>query len=127
MNIKTLAFIALGGGIGSVLRYSVGLLFVYLSTPKFYPIATFSVNVVGSFLIGLVSGFAEKPGVINPQLQLFLMAGVLGGFTTFSAFSLNTLAFFRREEFLFASLNILLTVAFCLVAVWAGFKTSSNL
>jgi len=92
MLITTLQ-VALGGAIGAALRFLTGVGILRLIGPGF-PIAVMAVNVLGSFLIGLFVVFATQRGVT--QLNPFVMAGLLGGFTTFSAFSLEAVSLFER-------------------------------
>ena len=103
--------VALGSAVGGVLRYGCGLLIPSQGLPW----ATILVNIAGSFAIGAVA--ASAAGV---ELKLFLMTGVLGGFTTFSAFSLQTLELAQAGDLLGAGLNVGLSVVLCLVAVWLG-------
>ncbi len=84
-----LALVIAGGGLGSAGRYLVGLWMVQHASTAF-PWGTLSVNVVGSFLIGLLATLADESGTFGADMRLFLIAGVLGGFTTFSAFSLES-------------------------------------
>ena len=107
--------IALGGALGSVGRFWLNG-FVTVRSGETFPIGTLLINVVGSFVIGLVAAW---PGV-SEAARKFLMVGVCGGFTTFSAFSLQTLELTQRGEWLRASVNILASVALCLAAVWLG-------
>jgi CrcB protein len=86
---RIVAFVALGGAIGSVLRYIISFS-MSLRVGAGFPWATFLINVAGSFLIGVVTEIAlQRTSWIGPELRLFLAAGVLGGFTTFSTFSLE--------------------------------------
>ncbi|MFM2295141.1 MAG: hypothetical protein RLZZ350_1554 [Verrucomicrobiota bacterium] len=107
--------IALGGALGSVGRFWLNGL-VTVRAGEGFPFSTLLINVVGSFVIGMVAAW---PGV-NDSLRKFLMVGVCGGFTTFSAFSLQTLELTQRGEWLRAGANILASVALCLAAVWLG-------
>jgi CrcB protein len=86
---RIVAFVALGGAIGSVLRYLISFS-MSLRIGAGFPWATFLINVAGSFLIGMVAEIAlQRASWIGPELRLFLAVGVLGGFTTFSTFSLE--------------------------------------
>lgn len=121
-------WIALGGAIGSVGRYWLS----GLVADKFgsaFPWGTLAVNVIGSFIIGLLGGLAVPQGRLDPQsrafITLFLMTGVCGGFTTFSSFSLQTLNLLRDREWYYAGGNILLSVVLCMVAVWLGWMTGA--
>lgn len=117
----TYLWIALGSALGGILRY----VFTNLGNALWglrFPLATVLINVGGSFLIGFVASFGKFEGKIylNPMTKDFLMIGVLGGFTTFSSFSLQTLYLAQRGEWLYAGGNVMLSVFLCLVAVWIG-------
>ena len=117
------AWVALGGAIGSVLRYGVNL-----AAPRLlgidFPWATLTVNVVGSFLIGLFSALLAEKFSDQPDLRLFLTTGVLGGFTTFSAFSLDVFGLMQRGENSMVLLYALASVALSILAVFGGFMVS---
>lgn len=104
--IKELIYIGAGGFIGSVLRYLVSLAF---SSQNSFPWGTFTVNIVGCVLIGLICGFANRVPNLSQNINLFLTVGLCGGFTTFSTFSKEALALLQAG-------NI---IAFCLYAVWS--------
>ena len=119
----------LGAGIGGALRHGVNLGAVRLFGTGF-PLGTFIVNVAGSFLMGLLAGyFAYRTGVPQ-QTRLFLTTGVLGGFTTFSAFSLDAALLVERHAYSLAAAYILGSVVLSLVALFAGlslFRTGAIL
>mgnify|MGYP001229943600 FL=1 len=110
-----------GGFIGAVSRYGVlvGVSRV-LSQPTF-PWGVLVVNVVGSLIIGALAGFAETRQVFSAEARLFLFIGVLGGFTTFSSISNDTLALLRNSDYLGAVGNIALSVILGLTAVAIGY------
>ncbi len=107
-------WIALGGALGSVSRFWLSVAFEALFRSSF-PWATVVTNITGSFAIGLVAALPMG----SPAKQ-FLMVGVLGGYTTFSAFSLQTLVLVQDGEWPKAAANVLASVSLCLVAVWLG-------
>jgi CrcB protein len=114
-------WIALGSALGGMGRYACsGWVAQHLG--ETFPWGTITVNIVGSFLIGLVATLTGPDGrvFVPGHGRDFVMLGVFGGFTTFSSFSLQTLALARDGEWLGAGLNIILSVLLCLVAVWAG-------
>ena len=92
-----------------------------------FPYGTLAVNGVGCFLIGLVVGFAEAHKPLSPEVQAFLVIGVLGGFTTFSAFGMDTIRLFRDHAYLAGSANVLLQVAVGLGAVVVGLRVGQAL
>lgn len=115
--------VAAGGALGSVARFWLTTAVTALLGPRF-PYATLLINVSGSLLIGLVAGLSLTPArvAIHPELRIFLMTGICGGFTTFSSFSLQTLELIQAGEIALALLYIAGSVALCLVAVWLGWS-----
>jgi len=108
-----------GGGIGAAARYWIqGLVYQRLGTD--FPAGTLVVNVLGCFLIGLLMSVFEERFVLYPSLRIFLTIGILGGFTTFSSFSFETMALLRDGELFYASANVLLNVGICLGGTWLG-------
>ena len=116
-------YVALGGAIGSVARYGVNIGAQQLLGHEF-PWATFIVNVVGSFVMGFLVVFLNAKYAGQPELRLFLTTGVLGGFTTFSAFSIDFFGLMQRGEALMAILYVLASVVISLLAVFAGYMVS---
>jgi len=112
--------IALGGGIGSVLRYLVqGWTFKYFSTT--FPLGVLVVNVSGCFAIGFFAGaWLTGPVMVREEYRAAILIGVLGGYTTFSTFSWETLRLADANQLLAAAANIILSVALGLVATWGG-------
>ena len=110
-----------GGGLGAVLRYWVQGL-VYNRMGSAFPYGTVLVNIVGCFVIGLLMVSMEERFLATPALRLFLTVGILGGFTTFSSFSFETMALFRDGESALALANVGLSVIVCLCATWTGMK-----
>lgn len=119
----------LGAGVGGALRHGVNVWAVRLFGYGF-PLGTFLVNVTGSFAIGLLAGyFAHRTGV-SQHMRLFLTTGVLGGFTTFSAFSLDSALLIERHAYAQAAAYVTGSVLVSLFAVFAGlalFRTSGQL
>ena len=110
--------VALGGALGSVARYWVALAAAPWS--QSVPWGTVGINIVGSFVIGAVAGLAPTDAT-----RLFVMTGICGGFTTFSAFSLQTFELLRAGAWGRALLNVAASVLFCTLAVAAGFGAAS--
>ena len=117
--MKTLLFIAVGGSIGAVLRYSASL-GVASIMGRGFPYGTLFVNVFGSLLIGLFSVVLLDRFNVGPEWRAAIFVGVLGSFTTFSTFSLETLNLLEQGELVAAITNVLLSIVVCLVAVWFG-------
>ena len=116
--IKEILFVGIGGFLGSAARYGVYLA-VARCTGSSFPFGTLAVNIIGSFIIGLVVVLLQDAHYL---WRLFLMVGIIGGFTTFSAFSHETLVLFNNNQVFYALLNIALNVIICLACVFAGFK-----
>lgn len=119
--MPALLSVAIGGAFGAVMRYLVTG-WVHRAVPPGFPYGTLTVNVVGSLVVGFASGiFAARAGSRDHLMQLFLIVGVCGGFTTFSAFSAETYQLVQRGAVAPAVLNAALQVAGSLAAVFAGF------
>jgi len=116
---KELIYIFIGGGTGSALRYLVQLLMHERVVPCHFPWATFTVNVAGSFLIGLFYALSERLH-LPPEVRLFLTAGLCGGFTTFSTFSADGIALLKEGFYVTFALYTLFNIVMGLAAVTAG-------
>lgn len=114
-----LLLIAAGGGLGSVLRFLAGQ-GVQNAVGKDFPYGTLFVNVSGCFAIGLLFVVITERAMLPPEWRAFLIIGVMGGYTTFSSFSLETVSLLARGDWLKAGLNVLLSVVLCLVATGLG-------
>ena len=117
----TYLYIALGGAIGSVARYAISGS-VARATAEVFPWGTLVCNVTGCFVIGLFAMLTGPDGriLVPPDFRQFFMVGICGGYTTFSAFSPQTLALARDGDMTRAGLNVGVSVLFCLVGVWLG-------
>lgn len=111
--------VAVGGAIGSLLRYYVGLGSLRLMGPGF-PWGTLIVNVVGCFIIGVFAEMIMRRFNASVELRLLLITGFLGGFTTFSAFSLDAITLFERGDIFSGGIYIVASVGLSMVAVMAG-------
>lgn len=123
--MKQLLLVGFGGFIGSVLRYLVSKLNLYWQFLSL-PLGTLSVNILGSFIIGLLVGISAKSEIISPDLRLLLMVGFCGGFTTFSSFTNENMMLVQNGQILTALLYIGLSLLLGFVAVYLGY-VSSNL
>jgi CrcB protein len=109
----------LGGGLGSVLRHTVNVICPrYLGTD--FPYHTFIINITGSTIMGLIAGYLAFKGDAAQSWRLFLMTGILGGYTTFSAFSLDAGLLYERSEIALAALYVLGSVVLSIVGLFAG-------
>lgn len=108
--------VGLGGFIGTVLRYLIGVIPVKETTT--FPIKTFIINIVGAFVIGLIATFAAKNSDINPRLILFLKVGLCGGFTTFSTFALETSDLISKGNVITAFMYVILSVIIGILMVF---------
>jgi CrcB protein len=123
--VTALLWVALGGALGSMARYKLSGLVLHHTIDWRFPAGTFTVNVVGCLVAGLLAGYAEQREVFTAEARLFLFTGVLGGFTTFSAFGLETMFLMRRGEWLVAGSNVALSVAAGLAALWLGLHAAA--
>ncbi|CCG06972.1 fluoride efflux transporter CrcB [Pararhodospirillum photometricum] len=117
----TFALIAVGSALGGVLRYWMSG-WVAAQTGQTFPWGTLAVNILGSFVIGLFATLTAPEGrwLVPGEIRQFFMTGVCGGFTTFSSFSLQTLALAQDGQWLWAGLNVVGSVVLCLLGVWLG-------
>jgi CrcB protein len=119
-RVKAILLVALGGAVGSVARYKLSGWVLHHTLDWRFPAGTFAVNVAGCLLAGLLAGLAEKHELLSAEARLLLFTGVLGGFTTFSAFGLETMYLLRKGELLMAGSNVALSVVAGLLALWLG-------
>jgi len=121
-----LLFIALGGAIGAVLRFVVSNA-VYASAGRDFPYGTLTVNVVGSLLMGVLYVLLVERFAMAGEWRAFLLVGLLGAFTTFSTFSIETLTLIENGAHARALANMLLSVMLCVFATWAGVVAARQL
>ena len=118
--MKAILLVALGGALGSVARFELSTFVMRHAHDWRFPAGTFLVNVVGCFAAGLAAALVEKHGFFSAETRVFLFAGILGGFTTFSAFGLETMYLLKRGEVGIAAANVVLSVLAGLAALWLG-------
>jgi len=116
---RILIAIALGSGLGGVLRYLAGAA-VHVIWARTFPWGTLAVNVVGSTLIGLLWVHLSARGEAGELARAFVIVGLLGGFTTFSSFSLETMLLLEQQGWMKAGAYVAASVALCLAGAWAG-------
>lgn len=119
--------VGLGGFLGAIARYKLGGWLLHMTAQDRFPFGTFAVNVLGCLAVGILAGVAERYEVIGPEARLFLFTGLLGGFTTFSAFGLEAVFLIRRGDLGVAALYAGGTVVLGITAVWLGLKCVSLL
>jgi CrcB protein len=117
--IRAVLIVGLGGAIGSMLRYLTSV-FVAKYYANAFPLATFIVNIIGCFIIGLLAGFLAKSQFASQEIKWFLITGLCGGYTTFSAFSYENIQLIETNNFPIAFANIVGSVFVGLIAVWLG-------
>jgi len=123
--MSKLSFIAIGGAIGALLRYTLsGVAYKYLGSG--FPWGTLCVNLIGAFAIGILWGLSEKT-TISSDFRTFAFIGILGSFTTFSTYGLETFNLFRDGEIKLALANVLVTNVLGIALVISGFITSKYL
>lgn len=108
-------WICLGGAAGTGARYLLSGWLLRAAGPSF-PWGTLAVNVIGSFLLGLIMQVSLTTGIVSPTLRLALTTGVMGGFTTYSTFNYETLQYLQQSEWLAAFTNVAVTLLVCLAA-----------
>lgn len=117
--------IALGGGLGSMLRFAIGT-WIDSGAQKggvIFPWGTILVNITGCFIIGFIatiSAAGEGRLLLSPYTRNFILIGILGGYTTFSSFSLQTLTLAQDGQWGAAAANVAISVVLCLIGVWLG-------
>ena len=122
--IKAMLIAGAGGFLGTCGRFLVGKL-AHLLFASPFPYGTFAVNVIGCFVIGILCGLAEKTSLISPQMNVFLITGFCGGFTTFSSFSNDMYLLMQNKQWMYFALYLGLSIALGILMVIAGRKLVS--
>ncbi|MBM3914746.1 MAG: fluoride efflux transporter CrcB [Sphingomonadales bacterium] len=123
--IRILLFVATGGALGSVLRYLMQRI-LNPSAQDNFPTGTWLANTLGCLLIGVAWAISEKYYIFTEETKLFLFTGLLGGFTTLSAFSQESIILFKAEKFYLLALYLMATLVGGWLATWGGYKLFSN-
>lgn len=118
--------VALGGAIGSVARFKMSGLVLHVNPNWRFPAGTLAVNLIGCLIAGLLAGLAVKQDIFSPEARVFLFTGLLGGFTTFSAFGLETLLLLKRGETAVAMANVVVSITVGLLVAWLGYELSAR-
>lgn len=124
--MKAVLLVALGGAAGSVARYLLTGAVLARSGDWRFPVGTFLVNVLGCLAVGLLGALAVRHDSFSPETRALLFAGLAGGFTTFSAFGLETFDLLRRGETLVAGAYVVASVVAGLLVLWLGFSVGSR-
>lgn len=119
--LTQVTLVGLGGGIGAILRYGLSGWVLQQAMNLRFPLGTFAVNMLGCFVVGILAGLAVKFDFFPANVRLFLFTGLVGGFTTYSAFGLETFYLLRRGETLIAGSYIVSSVIGGLLVLWLGF------
>lgn len=116
---KLMIIAGIGGFIGTCGRYLVGKLAHYLFASPF-PYGTFAVNIIGCFIIGIFFGLAEKTHLISTNMNIFLITGFCGGFTTFSSFGDDMFLLIQNKQWMYFCTYLILSIVIGLIMVWLG-------
>lgn len=117
--MKELLYVFIGGGLGSLVRFLFGKWVNSFHNSNF-PFGTFIINIVACFVLGFIIGLADQKQILSPAIRLFLVVGFCGGFSTFSAFSSETLTLIQQGQNSTMLLYVLLSVVVCLIASFGG-------
>ena len=120
--MKALLLVALGGAVGSAARFQMSSWLLQQTVSWRFPLGTFCVNLLGCLIAGSIGGLIAKQSALGPDVRLLLLTGLLGGFTTFSAFGLETFLLLKRGEVGVALSYALLSVVAGLAGVWLGYS-----
>jgi len=121
-----LVLVGAGGAVGSVLRYLASGFVQRLDFWGSFPGGTLAVNLIGCTVLGVLGGLSDSRYLLGPSARLFVFIGILGGFTTFSTFSYETLALIRSGEAAKAALNASASIVLCLAGTWLGYGVASR-
>jgi len=120
LSYVNLLAVAIGGALGAAARYLLSA-FVLRVSGTLFPLGTFVVNVIGCLVFGAIAGVTTQRVQMTPALRLFLLTGILGGFTTFSSYAFESFVLVRDGQMLWATINVAGQVIAGLVGMWAGY------
>jgi CrcB protein len=120
------SLVGAGGFVGAIFRYGLSGFVQRSAAFGAFPYGTLVVNMLGCLLIGITVGFIESRQMVSPEIRSFILVGVLGGFTTYSTFGLETFALLRDADFLRATANVAIHVVLGLALVWMGYSLASK-
>ena len=121
--MKQLFLVFLGGGLGSIMR----LIINRLIPSESFPYSTLTVNMIGSFLIGLIISYLIDSNMLKSDYYYFLVVGICGGLTTFSAFSIENFNFIKSNEIFNSFIYIFISVSLCIALAYLGFLTMTKI
>ena len=121
--MKQLFLVFLGGGLGSIMR----LIINRLIPSESFPYSTLTVNMIGSFLIGLIISYLIDSNMLKSDYYFFLVVGICGGLTTFSAFSIDNFNFIKSNEIFNSFIYIFISVSLCIALAYLGFLTMNKI
>ena len=124
--MKTLLYVALGGALGASGRYAIGLIALHYTSGNFYW-GTIFVNIVGSILLGVIAAIFHTAWAPSQEIQKFLIVGLLGGFTTFSAFSFEIVDLFEKDRIVFAVAYTVCSFFLSVLGLFAGLRLTRGL
>ena len=127
LQLSTLLWIGLGGFVGSICRFLLGGAVHQVLQNSTFPYGTMVVNLVGCFAIGVGGGLVEMRQLFTPEARMFLLVGLLGGFTTFSTFGYESVTLAREGQLLASLANITIQVVAGVVLVWLGYGLTKSL
>ncbi len=116
--------VALGGAVGSTCRYYLSSVIMHRVTLGTFPLSTWTVNVLGCLVAGIVIGLSERFEFLTAEARILIFSGMLGGFTTFSAFAVETVTLLKRGDFVTAASYVLLSVTIGIAALVIGWSLS---
>jgi CrcB protein len=119
MTFKELLLVFTGGGLGSILRYSITK-FTYTRFQLTFPFGTLMVNILACLILGIAVGMADQKQIIGPLSRLFIVTGFCGGFSTLSAFSNESVFLYQNGNYIFMGLYIFLSILLSIAAILAG-------
>jgi len=121
MSIKTLIIVAVGGGLGTAMRYAISVL-MSSKTINTFPVSTFLVNILGCFFIGVLAAAFAKNNMLTQNTYLFFATGFCGGFTTFSAFAYENLMLLKNGNISTFLIYMIASFSVGIISVFAGYK-----
>lgn len=119
-----LFLVGIGGFLGSILRYITSEFIFRILGKPYFPYGTLFVNIFGCFSIGFLSGLSENKQLFNPETRIFILVGLLGGFTTFSTFGYEVFSFARDGQIISSLSNLAFHIILGIVGVWFGYSMS---